>query len=746
MSSERNFHTDEPITKLEEDILGRDQFSQNLAQAICRYKEQESLVLGLYGSWGSGKTSIINMVLEVLEQEKDVLIVEFKPWYFSGQDQLLKQFFKHLAFNIQNLNPYKKSAINFNRKINNIGDILNKIGIFFKQLSNGLKPVKLIPGVGIPVTTLEEVSSGLENLGKALSGSKTEQNFDAIAQKKELDKELIKLKKRILIIIDDIDRLTKEEMRQMFQLVKGLANFPNTIYLLSFDPQVVTEALKDVQTGDGVKYLEKIVQVPFQIPEFSRTALSNYFLHRVGTIISQHPQDENLDKTYIIREDKTIQPFFHSVYWRELSFRFNSLNYFDNLREINRFLNIFRFDYDFIGNEVNTIDLVVLAAIKSQDNELYSFIRDNKEIFAQRGISVNKGLEEEQYIDKLKNFYLEQCKSFKKITIIELILKAIFPQFRKLFGEHSWMSYLPSDPNTFKKYRRVGHPEIFDTFFQLSISDYQISYVQIQAIISLQNKPEEFARQVKEIILNNKSQELFSYLQIFQEEFEEVNKNNLLQAILPLGDLIDYYKMRVTYDSEEFSSFFITLLENSNIDLASFLQNLHNQNIEGIYLLCVLLLSYAEKHDFYGEDHNFSREKIDNSEHGETFKQLEQLIDLRLQKKADNDSLINEHYFSHYLYTWRRINHEAAKNYVLKLLSTQKGIIDYLTGGLSYYLNREIVPKFEPQYITYFTEVDPLRNQVQEIKNDPSVFNQLPEESQIAISTFLDQFSEDKQT
>ncbi|ACB53119.1 hypothetical protein cce_3771 [Crocosphaera subtropica ATCC 51142] len=216
MSLEQNFATDEPITKLEQDILGRGQFSKNLAQAICRYKGDDSLVIGLYGSWGNGKTSIINMVKEVLnpdenEDKKDKpLVIEFKPWYFSGQDQLLEQFFKHLSSeltsNIEKFGQKAKGSI-------------EKIGKNLSRLSSALKPVKYVsPFIGVPSEIIESLSAKGEEFGKALSGEKNDQQFDPITQKKELDKELKDLDRKILIIIDDIDRLTKEEMRQMFRV------------------------------------------------------------------------------------------------------------------------------------------------------------------------------------------------------------------------------------------------------------------------------------------------------------------------------------------------------------------------------------------------------------------------------------------------------------------------------------------------------------------------------------------------
>ncbi len=87
------------------------------------------------------------------------------------------------------------------------------------------------------------------------------------------------LNKKILIVIDDIDRLNNNEIQQIFQLVKMLGNFPNTIYLLSMDDTIVANSLKEVQKYDGYKYLEKIVQVPLRLPLSKKEDIFNYLLN-----------------------------------------------------------------------------------------------------------------------------------------------------------------------------------------------------------------------------------------------------------------------------------------------------------------------------------------------------------------------------------------------------------------------------------------------------------------------------------
>src|SRR5579885_1919718 len=100
------FDPDIPIQNLRNDRLGRRAFAEAVADAILAYEEKESLAIGLYGPWGSGKTSIINMALDHIKSKNEsgckAIIVRFDPWNFSDQGQLFAQFFKRLSTELNN--------------------------------------------------------------------------------------------------------------------------------------------------------------------------------------------------------------------------------------------------------------------------------------------------------------------------------------------------------------------------------------------------------------------------------------------------------------------------------------------------------------------------------------------------------------------------------------------------------------------------------------------------------------------
>lgn len=90
------YYSDKPILTCEEDTLKRKYFAELMAKALVNLQNSDTFTVGLYGRWGNGKTSLVNMMLKEIEKiqtEQDkLIIVHFEPWNFSNTDQLLEQF------------------------------------------------------------------------------------------------------------------------------------------------------------------------------------------------------------------------------------------------------------------------------------------------------------------------------------------------------------------------------------------------------------------------------------------------------------------------------------------------------------------------------------------------------------------------------------------------------------------------------------------------------------------------------
>ena len=120
---------DRHIQSEKEEFLGRISFSHNLAESLLNWKEIDSLVIAINGEWGSGKSSILNLVKEYIKnlnlKDKPTLI-EFNPWLFSENDNIIEQFFQEIAYKLE-LNKDSKNDKKIAEKLRYYSKILSLI-------------------------------------------------------------------------------------------------------------------------------------------------------------------------------------------------------------------------------------------------------------------------------------------------------------------------------------------------------------------------------------------------------------------------------------------------------------------------------------------------------------------------------------------------------------------------------------------------------------------------------------------
>jgi len=148
---------------------------------------------------------------------------------------------------------------------------------------------------------------------------------------------------RFVFFIDDIDRLTPEEARDLFRAIKALADFPEVVYVLFFDREEVAKALGAALQMDGEKYLEKIVQAPFHLPAVGKEQLHNKLFSGLDVILTAKPQPFPFDRTR----------------WAEL-FSTGLDHFIRKPRDIVRVLNAVSVSYPSLAGEVNPVDLIAL--------------------------------------------------------------------------------------------------------------------------------------------------------------------------------------------------------------------------------------------------------------------------------------------------------------------------------------------------------------------------------------------------
>lgn len=336
--------TDDPIESKTSDRFDRWSFAERIAHTIGQRKEAGGLVIGVYGEWGDGKTSTLNLMEKALVKYDDIVVKRFNPWYFQSAPDLIKGFFDQLAEAIgkampsvgeQTLGAVKK----YGGLLATLGSSVTVFGtnIDFKALHESATDMSKAP-------TLSDLRKRVENL-------------------------IAKSEKRIVVLIDDIDRLDKEEIQQIFKLVRLSGSFEKVTYVLAFDEKMVAAALKEkyaTNKGDsGLKFIEKIVQVPLHLPPAYKEPL-------LKAIFSEIEKTLDAEKIQLIEKDTS-----------SIGYEFQtSLGYaLRTPRQVKRYANAIMFAVPVLKDEVCIRDLLFIEAIRVFYPDLYELIRDNHEAF-----------------------------------------------------------------------------------------------------------------------------------------------------------------------------------------------------------------------------------------------------------------------------------------------------------------------------------------------------------------------------
>jgi predicted KAP-like P-loop ATPase len=428
-------HPDSPITVQAEDLLGRWDYAGTIADSIARYTPTDSVVLGLEGPWGSGKSSLINLILQRLPEEPNPrpIVVHFNPWRYSGSDYLLASFFTTLS-----------KAIG---AFDNV-DALRNASKKMREASRALALFKMIPHAGGYFgrfsTFFQSASEKVEGL---ISDAGSLDNLHKV-----LATELSAAQRRILVVIDDVDRLEPSEIRQIFQLVKSLADFPYVMYLVAYDESVVLRAI-DSDGSVARNYLEKIISLPLRVPPISRDVLDNMVLGNITEML------------------RPALP----TYYNEERFFGQYVNgfraYLSTMRHVRRFLNSFEFIYGRAKNELDIGDLATLTALEVFDPSLRDLIYAESDAFIDNTMTTFRGdrdhpVENRERIEAL----LTRAETHHRAVATDTLRQL----FHKVDLEYKNRAYNFSDEQETHE-RRITSSDYFPRYFNVGAGPSQLS-------------------------------------------------------------------------------------------------------------------------------------------------------------------------------------------------------------------------------------------------------------------------------
>lgn len=430
---------DQPITGKSQDRFNRAGFASRIADTIATRVDPSSIVLGLFGPWGDGKTSVLEMMRETLKKHPQVILVRFNPWHFQTGDLLLRGFFATLA------EAMGKSLPNLKEKA---GDLLKNYGTLLSLGSLTLGGVvQLNPG------------DAAKGLGEAMS------NVGLDELRSRIEGMLDESKKRLVILIDDIDRLDRDETHAIFKLVKLSASFRHTSYVLAFDDNVVSAALGERYGAGGAEsgraFLEKIIQVPLHLPPADENSLRqlafdgvNRALDQSGTTLTQAQAD-----AFVRHFDDGLQTRLETP------------------RRAKLFSNALMFALPILKGEVNPVDLMLIEGIRIFYPDLYIGIRQNPQLFL-RGERDERRLQMQKVPSRI-DALMERCMPGTLAEERELVktrlLEPLFPRLGNSMYDGEWDLIWSAE-------QKVCSSEYFKRYFTYGVPFGDVPDAQIAAL------------------------------------------------------------------------------------------------------------------------------------------------------------------------------------------------------------------------------------------------------------------------
>jgi len=339
-----------PIESADEDKLDRGPFVRRLVSALIDPKTGKSrgVVVGITGPWGSGKSSVLNLLRErVREVHPKTIVVRFDPWLISGRNDLISEFINELLATI-------KSEPTVADKLKSVTDTFTKYGNLLAPAANLLSPAA---GAAwqTGVKLLETVGSRDESLS---------------ALRKKLVAELEKSDVPIVVLIDELDRIEDQEIRTVAQLVRSVVDFRGISYVLAYDHHRVVQALGEGDRGQA--YLEKIVQLPFPLPIT--------FTEDIIRLLSAEliPLQQELD----------FPENFQNIERYKTLINILTAHVIKTPRDIKRLVGTFHVFGGILNQEVDWIDLLAYSALSIKAPGTVDKMRTNPEAFCEDDLSI----------------------------------------------------------------------------------------------------------------------------------------------------------------------------------------------------------------------------------------------------------------------------------------------------------------------------------------------------------------------
>lgn len=507
ISSENYFNifgSDEPIKKIEEDELDRKEFITEIALHIMN-KPDISMVYGINGSWGNGKTSVMNLVFSYLREALNYSFesIEFESWHYREPDKIVFYFLSEIK---QKLLKHCRSKTSIVTAMSRISRSLSNVSLGFSLFGFNFDPRSLFDGYNLKEKAkLAEI----------------------------LDKEFYS---QLIIFVDDLDRLDRDELVVLFRAVRSLMGLPKIKFVLAYDKNLIMRQLfPNDKTGEMARdYFSKIIQQEFNLSVPAEDTRQKF----LRKILKKHKKND-------FEQKMTIESFLET----------NNLSYYIFLllptpREIKRIAAATMWVY-YLGSvtqgklRYNLIDLFLLTLIQYRIPTIYYRLQLYSEKIIDL-LSNNPAItgnpihgDPKHYNELIKklldNLGEEQTEAGE--TLLKYLLPTLFyhnDKNKNIVNDNS-----NNQPLQLLKERRIFHPHVYQTYFQYNQPD---SLVELDSFTDALENTKKLSENLNKFLRNYKIL-LYQkqYWDIFIDSVTRYKISSKIQSIDITEKILLYY-------------------------------------------------------------------------------------------------------------------------------------------------------------------------------------------------------------
>ena len=486
-----------------EDSFGRSHFAKVLVNEIIMLdNKQSAYTIGLNAKYGMGKTSFMIQMQNLLEQHKTSYVC-ISPWSCTSNVQIVKDFFHSIS-----------------------GVIGRKMGLGINKLLNIYKDLILDVQHAYKIKAFDDLLKNEKSINEVYEEIKTKLSI---------------CKEKIVVFIDDVDRLQASELAMIIQLIRNTGNFPYVVFMLFYDKDYMVKALEQNKSiTDADEYLKKIINVELMFPaydaEIYRSTITSSIDSIIRLIISDAHERETIVTSFI--ERMLPKSGILSIDYLEYAF--------PNYRDLKRFISMFSLDLKMLlsanqdkvecwKNEIDVADLILIELLKYVRPDLYEMLRSRKDTLLEPSKDeYTLRMEVKNFIRKEENELME--KLFNRIASlrneekddkeekqpkIKVDLKENDKQLiqQRNYVAHHLLDVLFLEERRGDKERMLRNSISYTSYFSYSLSKEQISLPEFNSIFHSQDN-------IKDFFVNEKNKLKFeSYFKKLRTYMEEDESN-----------------------------------------------------------------------------------------------------------------------------------------------------------------------------------------------------------------------------